>query len=48
MYKNDLIETFDYMNKGIKVDGKNRGHLLYADDLVLIAENYFYYLLFVL
>ena len=36
---NDLAETLKRLNIGIKVNGKNICVLLYADDIVLLAEN---------
>ena len=36
---NDLAETLKRLNIGITVNGKNICVLLYADDIVLLAEN---------
>ena len=39
IYINDLAETLKRLNIGIKVNGKNICVFLYADDIVLLAEN---------
>jgi len=39
MYVSNLSETLNKLNKGIEVNGQYINHLLYADDLVLLAEN---------
>ena len=39
LFNNNLVQTINSLNVGVDIDGEKVGILLYADDLVLIAEN---------
>ena len=39
LFINNLVQTINSLNVGVDIDGEKVGILLYADDLVLIAEN---------
>ena len=39
LYINDLALNINALNKGIKIDDESISILLYADDVVLLAEN---------
>ena len=39
LYIHDLIVKIDSLNLGIDIDGEKVGMLVYADDIVLLAEN---------
>ena len=39
LYINDLIVKINSLDRGIDIDGEKIGILVYADDVVLIAEN---------
>ena len=39
LYINDFIDELNATELGIKIEGRNVGGLLYADDIVLLAEN---------
>ena len=39
MFINDLASRIQYLGKGVNIDSENVSILMYADDIVLIAEN---------